>query len=225
MENNEMHWNQTTGLLASTLGALRDLYARIHFADLGVLPAEIERNEIGPETRQERREVTEKELFFDGLLGIYHGLNYAWATRRIDLKRAEREGGVSFKVSPPIEGVFARLVPVNLPGHVAAPRIGDRPVSLPQVRIALQMAFRKLTNLCNRLYMLPGVEIKVRRPKGNDAGVGEQAFDEAEFEQRLFRVYGWLNEAWNCRFEKVWSNDPESADRNCTYPPEVLSHD
>ena len=225
MENYEMQWNQTAGLLASTLDALHDLYARIHFADLGELPVETGRDEIGPETELERREVSEKELLFDGLLGIYHGLNYAWATRRIDLKRAERECGVSFKVSPPMDGVFAKLVPANHPSQVETPLIGESPVSLPRVRIALQMAFRKLTNICNRLYMLPGVEIKVRRPKGNDAGVGEQAFDEAEFEQRLFRVYGWLNEAWNCRFEKVWSNDPESADRNCTYPPEVLSHD
>lgn len=223
MENNEMQWNQTAGLLASTLQDLKRLYASVYCADLGELPEEFGKDTIGQETTQERREIPERELFFDGLLGIYHGLNYAWATRRIDLEKAENEGGVSFKVCPPTDGAFAKLVPANMQGKDVTPPIGDKPVSLPTVRIYLKMAVRKLAALCYRLSVHPGVAIKIERPKGLDAGAEEKPFDEAEFEARLSRVYGWLNEAWNDRFDNGWSQDPGTADKSCQYPTEVLS--
>ncbi len=225
MENNEMQWNQTAGLLASTLQDLKRLYAQICCADLGELPEEFEYDAIGQETTQDRREVTEKELFFDGLLGIYHGLNYAWATRRIDLEKAEREGGVSFEVRVPTEGVFAKLVPADCHGQVGTSQIGDKPVSLPTVRSSLQMAVCKLGSLCYRLSSLPGVDVKAVRPKGFDPDAEKKPFDEAEFELRLFQIYSSLNEAWNCRFENGWSHDPERVDKNCEYPLEVLAHD
>ena len=219
MENNEMQWNQTAGLLASTLKDLQRLYARICFADLGKLPEGIGQDDIGAETRLERREVPEKELFFDGLLGIYHGLNYAWATRHVDLTSAERDGGASFEVSPPTDGSFTGLVPANLPGKGAPTRIGDRPVSLPRVRVDLHTVVRTLAILCYRLSTLPGVEVKIERPKGLDAEVEKQPFDEAEFELLMFRVYSRLNEAWNCRFGTIRPREPE----NCQDPAEVLS--
>ena len=225
MDISEMQWNQTAGLLASTLKELRDLYARVYFADLGELPDEIGQGGIGQDTKLARREIPEKELFFDGLLGIYHGLNYAWATRHIDLKKAENEGGVFLKVCPPTDGVFAKLVPADLPGKDVTPQIGDKPVSLSTVRIDLQMAVRKLAALCYRLSVHSGVPIKIKRPKGLDAGAEEKPFDEAEFEARLFRVYSWLNEAWNGRFNNGWSQDPGTADKSCQYPTVVLSQD
>ena len=225
MDISEMQWNQTAGLLASTLKELRDLYARVYFADLGELPDEIGQGGIGQDTKLARREVTEKELFFDGLLGIYHGLNYAWATRHIDLEKAEREGGVSFKVCPPTDGAFAKLVPTEKVGRADSTKIGDKPVSLPTVRSSLQMAVCKLGSLCYRLSSLPGVDVKAVRPDGFDPDAEKKPFDEAEFELRMFQIYSSLNEAWNCRFENGWSYDPETVDKNSEYPLEVLAHD
>lgn len=225
MENNEMQWNQTAGLLASTLQNLKSLYARIYFADLGKLPEEFEYDAIVQETMKERREIPERELFFDGLLGIYHGLNYAWATRRIDLEMAEREGGVSYEVGVPTEGAFAKLVPANMQGKDVTPPIGDKPVSLPTVRMPLQMAMCKLGSLCYRLSSLPGVDVKAVRPEGFDLDAEKKPFDEAEFELRMFWIYSRLNEAWNGRFENGWSHDSETVNKSCEFPQEVLAHD
>lgn len=225
MENNEMQWNQTAGLLASTLQDLKHLYASVYCADIGELPEEFGKDAIGQEAKQERREIPERELFFDGLLGIYHGLNYAWATRRIDLEKAEREGGLAFEVGVPTEGAFAKLVPTEKVGRADSTKIGDKPVSLPTVRSSLQMAVCKLGSLCYRLSSFPGVDVKAVRPKGFDPDAEKKPFDEAEFELRLFQIYSSLNEAWNCRFENGWSHDPETVDKNCEYPLEVLAHD
>lgn len=225
MENNEMQWNQTAGLLASTLQDLKRLYAQICCADLGELPEEFGKDAIGQETTQERREISERELFFDGLLGIYHCLNYAWATRHIDLKNAESEGGVAFEVGVPTEGAFAKFVPMGKVGRADSTKIGDKPVSLPTVRSSVQMAVRSLGSLCYRLSSLLGVDVKAVRPEGFDPDAEKKPFDEAEFELRLFQIYSSLNEAWNCRFENGWSHDPETVDKNCEYPLEVLAHD
>ncbi len=203
---------------------LRSIYARVYFAAMGELPDGISRDDLGAETRLAKGEFTERELFFDGLLDVYNGLNYAWATRGFCMNIAEREGGIMFEVSTPTEGVFEALVPIAISEPRDVAQIGDRPISLTPVRVALQVAFEKLTNICYRLSLLPGVSSpeKIERPKGLDEDGHSTTFDEEEFELRLAMVYSRVNEAWNSRFDKGFVSNPEAIRKSRLFPREVL---
>ena len=218
-------WYQVERDLVATLCELRTLYARVQFAETGALPDGIVRNDLDKDVKLEQGEVSEREFFFDGILGVYHGLNYAWATRSFNMNVAERVGGISFQVSTPTEGTFAALVPAVVQKRVGALKISDRPISLTPVRLALQAAFEKLTLLCYRISLLPGVQSpeKIEKPEGFDDSVDSQSFDEEDLELHLAMVYAHLNEAWNCRFDKVCASSPEEVRARREYPREVLS--
>lgn len=221
MEQQIMQWNQIEETLLATLGDLRDIYARVYFADMGELPEGIDGDELDPETSLAHGDVTERELFFSGLLPVYQGLNYAWSTRRIDIGQMEREGG-GFSVRTPTDGAFAELCPSNAEMLGPVPKIGEAPISLMLVRINLQSAFRKLKTLCYLISLLPGVETTMERPDGLREGIEEESFGEADFERRLARIYGYVNEAWNSRHDKTFVSEPEEARKRRLSPREVL---
>lgn len=221
-QNPTMQWGQTEQSLLAALLDLQDIYAKVHFADMGELPEGINMDDLNPDTTLEKGDISEKDLFFSGLSQVYGDLNYAWVTRHIDMEKAEREGGVFFSVTTPTDGVFAALVPELYARYDYLPKIGDRPVSLTQVRIPLQIALQKLTTLCYLISLLPGVETKMERPKGLSEGVESEPLDEAEFERRLVIIYGCVNEAWNSRHDKEFVSDPGEVRKRRLFPCEVV---
>ncbi len=218
-------WYQVERNLVATLGELRTLYARVYFAEQGELPDGIVRDNLDEDIKLERGNISERELFFDGLLGVYQGLNYVWATRRLCMSVAENVGGISFRVATPTEGAFAAIVPAVEQKRGDALKISDSPISLTPVRLALQAAFEKLTHLCYRISLLPGVQSpeKIEKPEGFDDSVDSQSFDEEDLELHLAMVYARLNEAWNCRFDKAPVTSPKEVRKRREYPFEVLS--
>ena len=218
-------WYQVERDLVATLCELRTLYARVQFAETGALPDGIVRDDLDKDVKLERGNISERELFFDGLLGVYQGLNYVWATRRLCMSVAENVGGISFQVSTPTEGAFAALVPAVVQKRVGALKIGDRPICLMPVRLALQAALEKLTHLCYRISLMPGVQSpeKIEQPEGFDDSLGSQSFDEEDLELHLAMVYARLNEAWNSRFDKAPVTSPEEVRSRRKFPREVLS--
>ena len=226
MENSQatIKWYEVEKTLVYARCDLRSIYARGYFAAMGELPDGISRDDLDAETRLAKGEFTERQLFFNGLLDVYNGLNYAWATRGFCMNIAEREGGIMFEVSTPTEGAFEALVPIAISEPRDVAKIADRPISLTPVRVALQVAFEKLTSICYRLSMLPGVSSpeKIECPKGLAEESHPISFDEEEFELRLAMVYSHVNEAWNSRFDKGVVSDPEEHRKRRLFPREVL---
>ncbi len=225
MENSQatIKWYEVERSLVYARCDLRSIYAKVYYAAMGELPDGISHDDLDAETRLAKGEISERELFFDGLLDVYNGLNYAWATRGFCMNIAEREGGIIFEVSTPTEGAFAALVPTAISEQGDVARIGARPISLTPVRIALQVAFEKLTNICYRLSLLPGVSSpeKIERPRGLTEESHPTTFDEEEFELWLAMVYSHVNEAWNSRFDKGFVSDSEEIRKRHLYPREV----
>ena len=220
-QNPTMQWNQIEETLLVTLGDLRDIYARMYFADMGELPEGIRREDLDSEASLAQGDVTERELFFSGLLPVYQGLNYAWSTRRIDVAKLEEVGG-GFAVGTPTEGAFSELRPSDAEMRGPLPKIGEAPVSLMLVRINLQSALRKLTTLCYLISLLPEVGATMARPDGLREGIDEEPFREADFERRLAIIYGYVNEAWNSRHDKTFISEPDGARKRRLFPREVL---
>lgn len=220
--------DQTEKMLASTLGDLRSLYARVLYAETGSLPEGICREDLVGEVKLEQGDISEKELFIDGLNGVYLGLNFAWATRHVDYNAAqtvaEKVGWISFHVAKPRSGAFASLVPDTIPDRDEPLAFTDKPVSLAPVRVALQIASEKLTSLVCRIAQLPEEEKIEEVKKDNDTCVRTQIkpIDENDFAKRLAQVYAYVNMAWNSRFDKRPVSSPEEVRLRSMYPRETL---
>lgn len=210
--------------LASTLGDLRSLYARVHYAETGSLPEGVSREDLVGEVKLEQGDISEEELFMDGLNGVYLGLDYAWTTRFIDMEKAEEEGGLAFRIAHPTDGIFAALVPDAILGRDDPVKFTGKPISLTPVRMALLIASEKLASLLCRIAQLPEEE-KIEVVKdGNETCVRTQIvpYDENDFAKRLAQVYAYINMAWNSRFDKRPVSSPEEVRLRSMYPRETL---
>ena len=225
MENTwtTLQLDQIGKTLASTLGDLRSFYARVHYAETGSLPEGISREDLVGEVKLEQGDISEEELFMDGLNGVYLGLDYAWTTRFIDMEKAEEEGGLAFRIAHPTDGIFAALVPDAFLGRDESVKFTDKPVSLTPVRVALRIASEKLASLVCRIAQLPEEEEIEVVKDGNDTCVRTQIvpYDENDFAKRLFKVYEHVNMAWNSRFDERPVSSPEEMLRRCKFPKEI----
>ena len=219
-----LQWNQIEEALVAARHDLCETYARVYFAATGELPDCVAREDLDENTKLEKGAISEREFFFDGLNGIYLGLNYAWSTRHIDIEKMEREGG-GFQIATPTDGTFSVLVPAILSPRRGRLKISGRPISLNPVRMSLLVALRKLTDLCYRVSLLPEVfpPEKIERPKDLDATARLHPFEEEDLELRLAMVYSHLNEAWNRRFDATFKTNTEEVKRRHKFPREFLS--
>lgn len=230
MENSwpTLQLDQIGKTLSATLGDLRSLYARVHYAETGRLPEGVSRDDLVGEVKLEQGDISEEELFMGGLNGIYLDLDYAWTTRFIDIEAAqtvaERVGWISFHITTPTCGAFASLVPDAIPDRGESFNFTNKPVSLTPVRVALQSASEKLTSLVCRIAKLPEEKIIEADKKGNETCVRTQIVppDENDFAKRLSKVYAYVNMAWNSRFNETPVSAPDDVKSRCMFPSNVL---
>ncbi len=224
-EMQNIQWEQVEESLVATLYDLQSIYARVYFADKGELPEGIARDDLNEGTRLRKGEISERELFLDGLLAVYNGLNYTWSTRCIDLARAEREGGVMFQISTPTEGAFVSLVPALPPERNRSRNLGDKPITLTPVHMALHEALSKLETLCFRVSLLPEVDPAVWIDCPDELAKCDECrpFEEEDLELHLAMVYCRVNEAWNKRFDKTPVSLPGKIRQRRLYPQMILA--
>lgn len=236
VQGRPIDWNRICKSLVYAKERLAEMYVEVYAKDLGEWPGEVDADLVGELDRRGRGRARKgkfgEQALWWGLYQIYGSANFAWKVCDAGLHGRKRIGICSFHEFP-VVGEFAKLLPDGDCDDAGQVRLDDRhrngsrdrPVSLLTVRIALQMALRKLTALCYRISLLPGVETpegKIKRPKGLPDGFEETPFGAAELETRLVRVYSRLDEAWNGRFDKTFATDPDEVGKRTLFPREFL---
>ena len=202
-------WKPILSNLKEANGELIDLLWRLHYLTFGELPEDCpgraDASYVAWYAREEERHPFAEGGLFVSLEHAYHHLNWAWNCRRTPESRVWHfaESDAKRWTCFPDTTDFADLWPLDRTVKVAkddAGFIGSRKkICLFPLRPEIELAQRKLDNLCRFVERECFGEENVVSPKGMPADVWQRPLTEKEFALRMHRIYDRLNTAWNCR--------------------------